>query len=197
MPPRAVAKSAQASHSRGRRLAAEGAGPPTREPPSAIHFNSSRRSLAFCQRSSGSLARQFETRWSSAVASPAAPRKSAAADSRISPIRSAAFAVERLPAGDHLEEHRAERKDIGARIRLETFELFRRHVVKGAEDGPRAVRSAVCGDGCARDMRAAADFASPKSRSLTPAFVTTITLPGLRSRCTTPWRWALSSASAI
>ncbi len=39
-------------------------------------------------------------------------------------------------------------------------------------------------------------FASPKSSSLTPVFVS-ITLPGFRSRCTIPCRCALSSASAI
>ncbi len=45
--------------------------------------------------------------------------------------------------------------------------------------------------------RAAAwNFARPKSRSLTPDFVS-ITLPGFKSRCTIPSRCALSSASAI
>ncbi len=39
-------------------------------------------------------------------------------------------------------------------------------------------------------------FARPKSRSLTPDFVS-MTLPGFRSRCTMPWRCALSRASAI
>jgi hypothetical protein len=39
-------------------------------------------------------------------------------------------------------------------------------------------------------------FAGPKSRSLTPDFVS-ITLPGFVSRCTIPCRWALSGASAI
>jgi len=38
--------------------------------------------------------------------------------------------------------------------------------------------------------------ASPKSISLAPDFVS-MTLPGLRSRCTIPARWARSSASAI
>ena len=39
-------------------------------------------------------------------------------------------------------------------------------------------------------------FANPKSRSFAPAFVSMM-LPGFRSRCVTPWRWALSRASAI
>src|SRR5262245_24595647 len=43
---------------------------------------------------------------------------------------------------------------------------------------------------------AGCNFARPKSSSFTPLLVS-ITLPGLRSRCTIPLRWALSSASAI
>ena len=39
-------------------------------------------------------------------------------------------------------------------------------------------------------------FASPKSRSFTPDFVT-MTLPGFKSRWTIPCRCALSRASAI
>lgn len=39
-------------------------------------------------------------------------------------------------------------------------------------------------------------FAKPKSRSLAPVFVS-MTLPGLRSRWTTPWRCALLRASPI
>ena len=44
--------------------------------------------------------------------------------------------------------------------------------------------------------RRVASFAKPKSSSFTPLFVS-MTLPGLRSRCTMPARCALSSASAI
>ena len=40
------------------------------------------------------------------------------------------------------------------------------------------------------------NFANPKSRSFAPAFVSMM-LAGFRSRCVTPWRWALSRASAI
>jgi hypothetical protein len=43
---------------------------------------------------------------------------------------------------------------------------------------------------------AAIAFASPKSRSFTPDFVS-MTLPGFKSRCTIPCRCALSNASAI
>ncbi len=42
---------------------------------------------------------------------------------------------------------------------------------------------------------ASSGLARPKSRSLAPDLVS-ITLPGFRSRCTTPARWAFSSASA-
>src|ERR1700739_1823949 len=47
-------------------VAATGAGIPVWEPPSAIHLNSSHISLAACQRLSGSFARHFFTRRSSA-----------------------------------------------------------------------------------------------------------------------------------
>ena len=40
------------------------------------------------------------------------------------------------------------------------------------------------------------NFANPKSNSFVPDFVSMI-LPGFRSRCVTPLRWALSIASAI
>ena len=43
-------------------------------------------------------------------------------------------ALERLPAGDHLVDHGAEREDVGARVGLFAVELFRRHVLQGAED---------------------------------------------------------------
>ena len=51
------------------------------------------------------------------------------------------------------------------------------------------------------ELPAAAAFgpmtrASPKSSSLAPDLVS-MTFEGLRSRCTIPCRWALSSASAI
>ncbi len=39
--------------------------------------------------------------------------------------------------------------------------------------------------------------ASPKSSTLTTPSPRSLTLAGLRSRCTTPWSWAYSSASAI
>src|SRR5436190_14929825 len=65
-PTSAMAKNVQATHSPRRRLAAADIGAPAWEPPPAIHLNSSRRSLASCQRSSGSLARHFPMTRSSA-----------------------------------------------------------------------------------------------------------------------------------
>ena len=70
---------------------------------------------------------------------------------------------------------------------------------------PRIVPSAVIGVACVgiaespestAGVVAPRHLASPKSRSFAPDFVS-MTLPGFRSRCTIPWRCALSSASAI
>jgi hypothetical protein len=38
------------------------------------------------------------------------------------------------PAGQHLVEHRAEREDVAALVRLAAFQLLRRHVLEGAEN---------------------------------------------------------------
>ena len=109
----------------------------------------------------------------------------------------ARLALERRPAGQHLEEQRAEREDIGARVGLEPFDLLRRHVLERAED--RALRGQFGGvvgsiDRPLARRRGAALFARPKSSSLAPDFVS-ITLAGFRSRCTMPERCAVSSAS--
>ena len=54
---------------------------------------------------------------------------------RIAPIRLArVLTFERRATGEHLEQQRAERKDVGARVGLEPLDLFRRHVLKRAED---------------------------------------------------------------
>ena len=47
----------------------------------------------------------------------------------------ARFALERRPARQHLEQQRAEREDVCARVGLEPFDLLGRHVLKRAEDG--------------------------------------------------------------
>ena len=46
-----------------------------------------------------------------------------------------ALALERLPAREHLVEHRAEREDVRPRIGFLPFELLGRHVLERAEDG--------------------------------------------------------------
>lgn len=46
-----------------------------------------------------------------------------------------ALRLERLPAGDHLVEHRPEREDVAARIGVEPFDLLGRHVLERAQDG--------------------------------------------------------------
>ena len=41
---------------------------------------------------------------------------------------------ERLPAGEHLEQHHAARVEIGARVDVAAFALLGRHVVRRADD---------------------------------------------------------------
>ena len=113
--------------------------------------------------------------------------------------RGLARARERLPARRHLVEHGAEREDVRPRVGLLALELLRRHVLEGPED--RAFLRQALLRRQRRQARlvgvaGAIAFASPKSSSFTPDFVS-ITLPGFRSRCTIPCRCALSSASAI
>jgi hypothetical protein len=61
---------------------------------------------------------------------------------------------------------------------------------------PSAVKAVGSSEGGAGCSSLGLSFARPKSRSFAPERVS-IMLPGLRSRCTTPLRWALSSASPI
>ena len=62
-----------------------------------------------------------------------AQRRRIAAEDRGDDTR-VARALERAPAGDHLEQHGAEREDVAARVDVAIFELLGRHVVQGAED---------------------------------------------------------------
>ena len=97
----------------------------------------------------------------------------------------------------HLVDNRAEGKDVGARVGLSPLELFRRHVGIGAQHGAlRGERRRVRPNRGQRDRSGVGcSFDKLKSRSFAPLFVS-ITLPGLRSRCTSPRRCAWSSASA-
>src|SRR5258708_6682077 len=61
----------------------------------------------------------------------------------------------RMLSGNHLVEHRAERKQIAARIQLFAARLFRRHVRDGANDGA----------GAGLYLRASAARASRRKRS--------------------------------
>ena len=141
--PAAAAATAQASFSRLLRRAATGAGTPACEPPSAIHCSCSFTSCAVWKRSSGSLARQVSTTRSSAggvIGCDARDRRRLVVHDRADEAR-LALAVERLLAGRHLVEHRAEREEVAARVRLAALELLGRHVLERAED--RAPRVSV------------------------------------------------------
>ena len=110
----------------------------------------------------------------------------------------ATASCERRPAGAHLVENHPQRKDVRARIRVAAFDLLRRHIRDGAEHRAllgqfEAVRGSLDGLLAARGPAACA---SPKSRSFTPP-PASITLLGFRSRCTTPFLWAASRASAM
>jgi hypothetical protein len=54
-----------------------------------------------------------------------------------------ALALERLPCREHLESHRSECEDVRACVCLPPFDLFRRHVLKRAQN--RSLRRQVCG----------------------------------------------------
>ena len=47
-----------------------------------------------------------------------------------------ALGLECFLSRDHFVDHHAERENIGARIGLAAFELFRGHVLEGAQDRP-------------------------------------------------------------
>ena len=117
--------------------------------------------------------------------------------------RRLARARERLLARRHLVEHAPNAKmSVRASASLPSscsgamywnvprIVPFLRQVARPAPEHGRQRRHAPSCTG------GAIAFASPKSSSFTPDFVS-ITLPGFRSRCTIPCRCALSSASAI
>ena len=54
--------------------------------------------------------------------------------------REGRFRLERVTAGNHLEQHQPEREHVARRIRLRPAGLFRRHVAQRADDRPRLRR---------------------------------------------------------
>jgi hypothetical protein len=148
--------------------------------------------------SAGSLARHRASTRSSAggdTATTARHRRRLSRQHRSNQTRGIRRFKRSMP-GEHLVEHQPKRKDVAARIGFLTLQLFRRHVLHGADDG--AFLSLRLGAGLldCRRLNAASRFASPKSSSFTPDFVCGI-LAGFRSRCTMPLRCAASSTSAI
>ena len=94
---------------------------------------------------------------------------------------------ERIGAGQHLVQHDAERVDVGsgalpASSRICSGDRYARRAT-----GHRPRRSVRV-----RRRRAA----TPKSVRYAFPSSSSSTLPGLTSRCTTPWRWAAASADA-
>ena len=100
--------------------------------------------------------------------------------------------LERSPPGCHLVDDRAQREDVAARISFAGRKLFGRHVGIGAEH-------CSCGGNRPIDLERSwtepagpdwAEASTIRSRAASaPAFVS-ITLPGFRSRCTSPQRCA-------
>ena len=89
----------------------------------------------------------------------------------------------------HLIEDHAERPDVAASVGLLPLDLLRRHVVHCAENRAlrgrrRGVASRVIPD-IEIGPAGARNFASPKSSSFAPVFVSMM-LAGLRSRCDDP-----------
>ena len=104
--------------------------------PSPIQRSSRFKSLADCQRSSGSLARQVRTMRSSAAGDVGCERRDrrrlARHDRRDQ--RRLVGARERLLPGRHLVEHGAEREDVGAPVGFLALELLGRHVLERPEN---------------------------------------------------------------
>ena len=112
----------------------------------------------------------------------------------------ARLAFERRAAGEHLEQQRAEREDVGARVGLEPFDLFGRHVLKRPEDRAlrRQVRRRRRQHRQRRSSRRPARRSSPgRSRAASRPPSSSMTFAGFRSRWTMPERCALSSASQM
>ena len=101
-------------------------------------------------------------------------------------------AVERRPAGEHLEQDRAGGEEIAAGIDGLALDGLGRHVARRAHDhaGPRDVGVR------ARSRRPSSGRARPKSSSFTPCGVTN-TFDGLRSRWMMPRACRADSAERI
>ena len=107
-------------------------------------------------------------------------------------------ASERTATRQHLVEHDAEGKYIGACVHGPAENLLRSHVGPRPHHDPwyREVRLGGRRHAPTAVAEATAALASPKSSSFAPARVS-MTLPGFRSRWMMPARCAASSAAAI
>ncbi len=199
---------AEGTRRRAARLAGTAIGNAVCEPPpSAIHCSSLRRSLADCQRRSGSLARHCMTaRSNPGGTAPPGLASGGGSRSMIAAISDAGLAATkgRRPLAISYSTHpRAQRSLRVSGSRPSSCSGARYCRV------PTMAPAAVSGAAIVGDSRIASPVpllspsrpvnpvahARPKSISLAPDRVS-MTFPGLRSRCTTPARWARSSASA-
>ena len=205
LPTIAAAATAQASFSRFLRRATTGAGSPAWDPPSATHWSWSFASCAVWKRSSGSLARHvLTTRFSAGGIIGEISEIAGGSSRRIAPMSEAWLVPEKafLPVAISYSRAPNEKMSLRASASLPSS-CSGAMYWKVPSTVPRSVSGwLACISVASRDTPddtsrpAAWNFARPKSRSLTPDFVS-MTLPGLRSRCTIPCRCALSSASAI
>ena len=81
-----------------------------------------------------------------------------------------ALALERLPSGEHLEQNRTKRKDVGAGVGIGSLDLFRRHVLHRAENRStgrqRPRRCDRCRDGIVGDGGWRGDFGQAEVEQL-------------------------------
>ena len=193
------AASVQARRGRATVVAKGAAGAVFAPPVSAIHFSSSTKSRTDCQRSSGDLARHLRTTRSRAAgASGETVEIGDGSACMIAPIRLACDfpSNARLPASISYSTQPNAKMSVRASAWCPS-------ICSGAMywNVPTIAPWAVIAGGVVSAMLRPPELctepvalASPKSSSFAPVFVS-MTLPGLRSRCTRPARCAAASAS--
>jgi len=113
--------------------------------------------------------------------------------------------LERMPAGDQLVDHDAEREEVASNVRLVAAQLLRAGVEQRPDDGALARQRLARGFRRFRRHRGGRRGRDvflnlprdPEVEQLDVPCGVTITFDGFTSRCTRPCSWTAVSASAI